>query len=80
MKVKVRIGKTKMINIIKTEGFDRAFRIIRHEHTNYDNLLKSNNWDQVRRALSVELAKVLEGNAQVAAKIYINMKATSKIV
>ena len=74
MKVKVKIGKKKMVAMIREQGFDMAFKKIRHDYTNYDNLLKSNNWDLVRRALAVELTKILEGNAQVAAKIYLQMK------
>ena len=74
MKVKVKIGKKKMVAMIRAKGFDLAFKTIRHEHTNYDNLLQANNWDAVRRAVAVELTKVLEGNAQIAAKIYLQMK------
>ena len=74
MKVKVKIGKKKMVAMIREQGFNMAFKKIRHDYTNYDNLLQSNNWDLVRRALAVELTKILEGNAQVAAKIYLQMK------
>ena len=77
MKVKVKIGKKKMVAMIRNQGFDMAFKRIRHDYTNYDNLLKSNNWDMVRRAVAVEITKVLEGDARVAAKIYNNMKEAS---
>ena len=75
MKIKITVSRKKAMGIMHNAvSMEQALKIIRHEHSNYDQVLQTQNWDQTRREFAVALTVIFGGDAKVAAKIYQIMK------
>ena len=75
MNVRININRQRAMGYFHNcASPEQALKKIRHEHSNYDNLLKSNNWDQVRREFSIAMADIMGGNNKLAVRFYLIMK------
>ena len=73
--IKLRLSRKKAMGIMhNAQSMEQALKIIRHEHSNYDQELKNNNWDMVRRDFAVKLAILFNADHKVAFTFHKIMK------